>query len=115
MAAVNVKKVNPYPISATLTGSSGPIKGNIEKLSKVGFLVETEKGLGLGQQFSVQFELPVMLTPINIIGVVVKVYTQYGGSSGGQKSHSLNEIHFKSLSKEQSQSIYRFLVTIKQA
>ena len=115
MTAVKVKKINPYPINTTLTGTAGPMQGKIVKLTQVGFLVETEKGLGLGQQFTLLFELPVMVVPITVVGVVVKVYSRYGGVPGQSKSHSLNEIHFKSLSEELTQRIYQFLVTIKQA
>jgi hypothetical protein len=114
MTAVKIKKVNPYPIKAALAGAAGTIAGKIVKLTQVGFLVETEKALSPGQQFTIQFELPVMVTPIAAVGVVVKVYSRYGGVPGQSKSHALNEIHFKSLSDDQSQRIYHFLSTIKQ-
>jgi hypothetical protein len=114
MVAQRVKKVTAYPISATLTGPSGAIKGNIVKLTKVGFLIETEKSLTVSGQFTVSFELPVSLETVTCVGVVVKVYSRYGGEPGKLKSHALNEIHFKSLSGEQSQRIHQFLVKIKQ-
>src|SRR5687768_10909137 len=99
MTATKVKKVSPYPITASLTGPESLV-GKIAKLTSIGVLCETEKPLVLGQQFTVVFTLPVVGRTIQAMGIVIKTYARYGGEPGKSKSHSLNEIHFRNLGDE---------------
>jgi hypothetical protein len=113
MAAVKVKKVSPYPIAATLSGSE-TLAGRIAKLTSVGILCETEKPLQVGQQFTVVFTLPVVGRTVQAMGVVIKTYARYGGEPGKSKSHSLNEIHFRNLGDEDHKAVHNFLTSIRQ-
>ncbi len=113
MAAARVKKVNPYPIPATLTAKDS-VQGRIAKLTTVGFLIETERPLGLGHQFTINFVIPVINKAVQTVGVVIKTYARYGGEPGKSKSHTLNEIHFRNLGEEDRVAVNQFLSTIRQ-
>lgn len=114
MGSLKVKKVSPYPIPVTIAGTSATFTGRIGKLTTVGVLVETDKPLGLGQQFNLTFTIPVINKAIQAVGVVIKTYARYGGELGKTKSHTLNEIHFRSLGDEQRIAIHSFLLSIRQ-
>lgn len=113
MPAPKIKKVSPYPIAATLTGTD-TVVGKIAKLTNIGILCETEKPLQLGQQFTVAFTLPVIGRTVQAIGVVIKTYARYGGTPGKEKSHTLNEVHFRNLGDEDRIAVHNFLTSIRQ-
>jgi len=113
MSAAKVKKVSPYPITVTLTGKDA-IQGQIAKLTTVGFLVETERALGLGQNLGVKFVIPVINKAVEVVGVVIKTYARYGGEPGKSKSHTLNEIHFRNLKEEDKLAVSKFVGSIRQ-
>jgi hypothetical protein len=113
MTAVKVKKVSPYPIAVALTGPESA-QGRAMKLTTVGLLVETDRPLPLGGQFTLGFVIPVLNRAVQTVGVVIKTYARYGGEPGKSKSHTLNEIHFKSLGEEDKIAIQSFLSAIHQ-
>src|SRR3954471_9327826 len=113
MAATKIKKVSPYPIAATLTGTES-MTGRIAKLTNVGILCETERPLQVGQQFTIAFTLPVVGRTVQAMGVVIKTYARYGGEPGKSKSHSLNEMHFRNLGDEDRIAVHNFLTSIRQ-
>src|SRR5690349_21854120 len=91
-----VKKVSAYPILAQITSPTATYSGKIIKLTMVGILVETEAHLGIGQQFNVNFHLPVSNANILAVMVVVKAYSRHSGELGINKNHHMIELHFRS-------------------
>lgn len=119
---VKVKKVKAYPFPLQIMTDSGVIQGQVVKLTLQGFLAEVpSSALQTGEKVQVSFELPVLHAVINEPGVMVKLYTQWGGrgqtqgpaeaSSAASNVHHLHliEIHFKPLSIAGSESISTFL------
>jgi len=111
-AAVKSKKVSAYPIEGQLAKASEVIKGRIVKVTNVGVLIETQKAVALGDQFTVRFSLPVFETKIESAVVVIKTYMRHGGAAGA--SHHLNELHFRDLEQAMKLEIHRFITKIKQ-
>jgi hypothetical protein len=109
-----VKKVNPYPISTTLTFGTTAIPGRIVKLTTQGFLVEIEAGsYKVGEKFDAVFELPLSNDKISEPCVVVKHYTHWLEKDGKKTPGFLLEGHFQNTLGSSSLKITAFLAGIR--
>jgi hypothetical protein len=113
MAALNVKKVKPYPIPAQFILNGAAFPGDIVKLVLKGFMVDTRgKVLTVGSVLQVTFELPVLRATVTQNVKVVKTFDR-----ANPKTHAIDRIaecHFTVLSDQQETHIYEFLQAIRQ-
>ncbi len=112
--ASKVVKVRPYPIAAQLKGEVHELKGNVVKLTQIGFLIECEVPLKVGSRYQVRFEIPVYHHLIETEMVVIKTHDEFRGSLGDQRNYRLAELHFKNLSVLHLKFVTDFLRTIQQ-
>lgn len=116
---VKVVKVQPYPFPIDLHIGGQVAKGSVLKLVQKGAIVRTELAvLKVGDEFQVNFELPVHKTQINLLAKVVKTYdralVKVDPAHPDQKVERLAELLFKNIDNAQIRSIYNFLVAIRQ-
>ena len=108
-------KVSPYPIPLAISTPSGPHKGNILKLTFIGFLAEVPDAFVTGNKLDVQFILPVLGLEFKEPVVVIKVYDQYQGKTDkGAEVYRLVEFHFRTIGQDAKEKIGRFLKKIGQ-
>ncbi len=106
---VQVKKVQAYPIAASLALANGPAQGKILKLTQMGFLIELATPfLQAGDKLEVTFETPVLHKTVKETCVVIKLYNKHTGSKEGGVQH-IAEIHFKPLTPVGKTAITSFL------
>lgn len=111
---VIVKKVKAFPIPINLSVAEGqpPIKGEILRLTLVGFQMTCkERMFKVGETFIAAFSLPVLKLSIKEVVVVAKTYDTFLDASVSEKTR-ITEIHFKSLSLENEKSIRNFMHAI---
>lgn len=112
---VIAKKVRPFPIAAQVAGGEAPVRGNIIKLTPLGFLIEIGANfMKVGEKYEVTFELPVSHFTVKEGVVVVKSYNQFGGDTkaGGNLVRVL-EMHFRAVSHANKEKITEFLKMVK--
>jgi hypothetical protein len=138
---VNIKKVQPYPISLKLEKAGVFSDGKIVKLTAVGFMAEMNNFFKVADQYKVAFDVPVVGESIQCSGKVIKTYDRYRDEDAAKKSIDrikkpamtpgpanspgaapqapntkihLVEIHFLDLTTKQKDTVKRFLVAIGQ-
>lgn len=115
---VKIKKVRPYPFSVLLfSGTPTPLRGQVHKLTQIGFIVEmaNHQLLHINDKYEAEFEIPVMSYSVKEPVVVVKFYDQYRAKPGGpHETYRLYEIHFRSLKEKHKDEITKFLRHIQQ-
>lgn len=118
MSAVKVQKVkvSPYPIAATIFGTTAPIKGNIVKVTMTGFLVEVPVNpFVAAEKYEVQFVLPVIGVDFKESVVVIKSYDKFQGKDDkGLHTYKLIEFHFRNMNGSKKQELENFLRQIGQ-
>lgn len=109
-----IKRISPYPFSVDLLKVEGQpaLKGQIVKLTDVGFLmkVDTLNFYRISEKYQLSFILPVMEVPVRSQGKVVKTYDgleQFKKESS--KKQYLVEIHFIELPSNAKTSINNYL------
>ena len=108
-------KVSPYPIPIAIAIPQRAFKGNIVKLTLIGFLAEVPDAFLTGNKADVQFILPVLGLEFKEPVVVIKVYDQYQGKTEkGAEVYRLVEFHFRTVSSDTKDKILRFLKKIGQ-
>lgn len=104
--AAGISKIPPYPIPVEIFKIEGkpPLKGNIVKMTQIGFLmrVETLHFYKVGETFHLQFQLPVVSTVVRCEGQVVKTYDAV------EKLYTV-EIHFKNILGREKMAIKSYL------
>ncbi|MAE73404.1 MAG: hypothetical protein CL675_04865 [Bdellovibrionaceae bacterium] len=110
-----VRKVAPYPIEAQCQGMGMQFSGSIQKLTRIGFLIESSApGLRPGDKMEVRFGLPVsnylVVAPVR----VVKVYDQIKKSNDGRVYVGLVEMHFAEADMIRNEKFIRFFQAIGQ-
>ncbi len=79
-----VKKVKPYPFGGQMKDSRGTYQGNLMRLTLSGLMIEVSgSSVQPGEKVEVNFVTPILKGAIAVKGVVVKVYNQLTGVSGG--------------------------------
>ncbi len=111
----SVKKVSPYPIAVELWKVEGQPKwaGSIVKMTEIGFLmkVETLKFYKVGEDFHLEFKLPVVSAVIRCLGKVIKTYDALEAVSAKQTTKLYTvEIHFKNMIEQEKHSVMQYLV-----
>lgn len=107
------KRVQPYPIDAVLDLSGQILKGQIKKLTLLGFLVDTGEYLfKVNERLNIRFEIPVYHKEVISEVKVIKTYDQYQGANNA-KTH-LVEMHFIGLPESHKEVIKLFLKKIGQ-
>lgn len=115
MSSENVikKKIKPYPFECVLTGKTQPTKAQIVKLTDIGFLATVGRDFFKAHDvLQVDFLLPVSKDAVCTQAKVVATYDKYKNADG--TNSRLVEMHFTHLPEDQSKSIYKFLVAIRQ-
>ncbi len=127
-----VKKVKPYPIGGQMKDSRGTYQGNVMRLTLTGLMIEVSgSSVQPGEKVEVGFVTPILKGTIAVKGVVVKVYNQLTGVSGGPVmtpatssapgaapnagAIHLIEIHYTSVPPESMNQISVFLERTGQA
>ena len=121
-----VKKVKPYPIGGQMKDARGTYQGNVMRLTLSGLMIEVSgSSVQPGEKVEVNFVTPILKGAIAVKGVVVKVYNQLSGVSGGPAmtpastsapgpartsgAIHLVEIHYTSVPSESMNQISVFL------
>lgn len=113
MSEAVVKKIRPYPIALQIVAPSGPIQGEILRLTLKGFIADiNSRFLKVGEVCQVSFELPVSRYPVAQGVVVMKTFDRRNLMA--QKIDRLAEFHFGQLNEEQKKNISLFLAAIHQ-
>ncbi len=126
-----VKKVKPYPIGGQMKDARGTYQGNVMRLTLSGLMIEISgSSVQPGEKVEVGFVTPILKGAIAVKGVVVKVYNQLTGVSGGAATTApptgagatapagaihLVEIHFTSVPPDSMNQIAIFLERTGQA
>ena len=124
---VVVKKVSPYPFSATLTGEGNPLQAKVQKVTTRGVFVEVgNQLLKLNQTFQISFRLPVfdvaVYTPCRVVkfldAVLPPTEEQVKALQPGEKLkpniQHLAEMHFLDISESHREGIKKFCLRINQ-
>lgn len=110
---VQVKHVAAYPIPVQVSKGEGqPVsRGKIVKLAEHGFMMKIDVGpvFKVAEEWKVVFEPPTQ-SLISVVAKVVKTYDAYEMRGKAQEKIYTIEMHFKSLTKEQKDSIDNYLV-----
>ena len=102
-----VKKIGPFPFPVVLKIGTHVVNGQVVKLNKVGFMMETNSAIvGVGDRPEVEFTLPVVKTVIQCTGIVVKILNQATGVGGSMR---ITEVHFKLISQDALEKIVNYL------
>ena len=126
-----VKKVKPFPFSASLTDARGTSSGQIHRLTLHGLMIELgATALQPGEKVDVSFVTPVLNGTVAISGVVVKVYNhltrptelarpaepipEAAPSESAFSSTHLVEVHLKGATGVAMSRIAQFLESIGQ-
>ena len=115
----SIKKIAPYPIPAQVTKAQGqPIfKADIVKLTDFGFLakVDVTHFYKVGENYEIQFSIPVTLESISGPVKVMKTYDAIESIVGSEKLKMYTvEMHFTQISETQRRHILSFLIKIGQ-
>ncbi len=110
-----VKKVAPYPIHIEIVQAEGvpPLNGHILKLTDIGFLmrVNTVHFYKVGENYHINFELPVVNFPVKTVVKVIKTYDAMEAVNKRQTTKAYTiEMHFKALPTQDRLNINNFLV-----
>ena len=119
MTNVRVVKKQPYPFSALIVKTPGapPLRGQILKVTDIGFLIEvgSEHFFKVGDNHSVEFDVPsthvTVEAPIKVIKTYDMMTVQEAGAIG--KVYTV-EMHFRSLEDDEKNAIHHFLKKIGQ-
>ena len=100
-----------YPFAAQV----GSQAGRIQKLNLRGFMCETQKPLNVGDEFQVNFSLPIMGNRVMAPCIVVKTYDYILSDKkiNQGKTSLLSEIHFKSITSDVQKVLSEFLKRYK--
>ena len=112
-APVEIKKVAPYPIAIDLFKEDAPtpFKGQIVKMTEIGFLMKVEQNVfKVGGTYDILFELPVVKSEIHGQARVIKTYDSLDGNKASMTKMYTVEMHFKGLDDEQKRAIGSYLV-----
>ncbi|PIS11692.1 MAG: hypothetical protein COT73_02645 [Bdellovibrio sp. CG10_big_fil_rev_8_21_14_0_10_47_8] len=114
-----VKKVAPYPFSVVITDKNGgaPLRGQVVKLTDFGFLMKVEAlhFYQVGQNYHVEFSIPVMHMDVLADVKVMKTYDAFEAVSKVEKAKLYTvEMHFLNLPTDKKQGILQFLQKIGQ-
>lgn len=107
-----------YPIATSLLtpASPTPIKGEILKLTNLGFLVQvvTPQNWQTGDRAQVQFQLPGVARDYDEPVKVIKAYLKWAQSEGAEKVKvQIFEMHFLSLAASKKLVIDQFVAAHK--
>lgn len=117
-ATSGISKIPPYPIPIEISHieEKPPLKGNIVKMTEIGFLmkVETIHFYKVGEILKIQFKLPVVNTVVRCEGKVVKTYDAIDSIVDNVVSRTVEklytvEIHFRNIMEKEKASIISYL------
>lgn len=113
---IKIKKVQPYPIPAVLTGRAAPLPCKILKLTLTGALIDTGGAqLQTHEKVGIEFALPVIKSQIKTESVVIKFYDRLIARPGEQKViERWDELQFTNLTSAMKTEIHKFLLAIRQ-
>ena len=106
MSKTEVKKVKPFPFPVTVKVANHVVNGQVVKMGRTGFMVETTSALlSVGDSVEAEFTLPVLKDVIACTGLVVKLFNQLTGAGGMR----IAEIHFKLIPEASRSKIIEYL------
>jgi hypothetical protein len=119
MNSVKVVKVQPYPISSLVTKTEGapPLRCHIMRLTVVGVLLRVSKEhfFKVGDNHSIEFDVPSTHVTIHASTKVIKTYDNFADASApAHEKVYLVEMHFRGLDEEERKTIERFIKKIGQ-
>jgi hypothetical protein len=113
-APAPVKKVAAYPIEVSILKSEGPgtLKGQIVKLTDIGFLMKVDAAqfYKVGESYQVLFALPLDSENIKVEVKVIKTYDTMEVVGKNQVKNKTIEMHFKNIAVTDRSNINSYLV-----
>jgi hypothetical protein len=110
---VKVVKIHPYPFPIYFQREGKPVRAEVLKLAQKGAIIRVQDVfLKVGEEFPVEFEIPVHKASVQTAAKVMKTYDRALLQEKGVER--LAELYFTHITQVQIRSIYKFLVAIKQ-
>lgn len=110
-----MSRVFPIAVNLVTAASPTPIKGEILKLTSLGFLVQvaTLQNWQTGDRAEAQFDLPGTSASFKEPVKVIKAYLKWAKSAAGQVKVQIFEMHFLSLAGSQKSVMDQFVAAHK--